>query len=241
MAKPSINPDKIVVLSGAGISAPSGLATFRDSDGLWEKYRVAEVATPEAWRQDPGLVTRFYNERRTQASAAQPNAAHLAIARLQQRFETVVITQNVDDLHERGGSSSVIHLHGELGKARSSIDPDLIYPIGNRAIQMGDLCALGSQLRPDIVWFGEDVRHFEAAKEHILTAGRFLVVGTSLSVFPAAGLVKFARYQAEKILVDLNPARRPSGFRVICGSADEALPAVVNAWLSTPNIPISKE
>jgi NAD-dependent deacetylase len=241
MAKPRINPGKIVILSGAGISAPSGLATFRDSGGLWEKHRVAEVATPEAWQLDPGLVTRFYNERRTQAAAAQPNAAHLAIARLQHRFETVVITQNVDDLHERGGSSTVIHLHGELGKARSSIDPDLIYPIGNSAIQMGDLCALGSQLRPDVVWFGEAVRHFEAAKEHILTAGRFLVVGTSLAVFPAAGLVKFARHQAEKILVDPLPGRRPFGFRVILGSADEALPALVNEWLCKADIPVPME
>lgn len=241
MAKPPINPNKIVVLTGAGISAPSGLATFRDSEGLWEHHRVTDVATPEGWQRDPGLVTRFYNERRTQAAAAQPNAAHLAIAGLEHQFETIVITQNVDDLHERAGSSVIIHLHGELSKARSSIDPDLIYPIGSNPIQIGDLCACGSQLRPDIVWFGEEVRHYELAREHILTAGRFIVVGTSLSVFPAAGLVKFARHHSEKILLDPNPARRPFGFRVIRGSADEALPILTSKWLADFDTAMSKD
>jgi NAD-dependent deacetylase len=231
--KPTINPDKIVILSGAGISAPSGLATFRDADGLWENHRIEEVATPDAWRRNPALVTRFYNERRAKAAAAQPNAAHLAVAELERRFETVVITQNVDDLHERAGSSRVFHLHGELRKVCSSRDRSLSCDIGSRSVEIGDLCELGSQLRPDIVWFGEEVRHYETAKAHIMEAGRFLVVGTSLAVFPAAGLVRFARYKAEKVLIDLNPGKRPFGFRVVRGSADQAVPEIVRQWLAS--------
>ncbi len=181
----------------------------------------------------PALVTRFYNERRGKAAAAQPNAAHLAVAELERRFETVVITQNLDDLHERAGSSRVIHLHGELRKVCSSRDRSLTYDIGGRPVGIGDLCELGSQLRPDIVWFAEEVRHYETAQAHIMEAGRFLVVGTSLSVFPAAGLVRFARYQAEKVLIDPNPGKRPFGFRVLRGSADQAVPEIIRQWLAS--------
>jgi NAD-dependent deacetylase len=152
MAKPEINPRKIVVLSGAGLSAPSGLKTFRDTGGLWQQYRLEEVATPEAWARHPQVVLDFYNERRTKACAASPNAGHQAIAELEEHYEVVVVTQNVDDLHERAGSTRIIHVHGELTKARSTVDDSLIYEIGGKPIRLGDQCALGSQLRPHIVW-----------------------------------------------------------------------------------------
>jgi NAD-dependent deacetylase len=226
-----INPGKVVVLSGAGISAPSGLATFRDKDGIWNRYRIEEVATPEAWSKHPAVVLGFYNERRAQATAALPNDAHRAIVALEAQFEVVVVTQNVDDLHERAGSRRVIHLHGELTKARSTADPSLIYEIGAAPIRVGDLCAKGSQLRPHIVWFGEDVQRFEESADEIRSAGRLLVVGTSLSVFPAAGLLRFARHGTEKILVDLNAENRRDGFSIVRGSAEKVLPVLVENWL----------
>lgn len=197
MKKP-INPAKIVVISGAGISAPSGLGTFRSVDGLWARHRIEDVATPEGWAANPQLVLEFYNERRLAAADALPNAAHIAIASLEKYFEVVVITQNVDDLHERAGSTAVIHLHGEHSKARSSLDENLVYEIGRAKIRIGDLCAHGSQLRPHIVWFGEEVPRYKEARNHVLDAGHVLVVGTSLEVFPAAGLVKYARCHAKK-------------------------------------------
>lgn len=232
MPKPPINPQKIVVLSGAGISAASGLATFRDQSGLWSRYRIEDVATPEAWARQPEVVLEFYNERRAQAVAALPNDAHRAVAALEAKFEVVVITQNVDDLHERAGSRRVIHLHGELTKARSTADAASIREIGGAPIRLGDRCALGGQLRPHIVWFGEEVQHMETAAEEIESAGRVLVVGTSLSVFPAAGLVRHARYGAEKILVDLEAEQRPYGFKVYRGAAEKVLPAMVEKWLN---------
>ena len=231
MPRPPPNPNKIVVLSGAGLSAPSGLATFRDAGGLWQKYKIEDVATPEAWARQPEVVQEFYNLRRAQAAAAQPNDGHRAIAALEQKFEVVVITQNVDDLHERAASSRVVHVHGELTKARSTADPSLVYEIGAAPIRMGDRCARGSQLRPHIVWFGEEVQRFDEAMEHMESAGRVLVVGTSLQVYPAAGLVKHARFAAEKILVDLEAEQTPFGFGVLRGSADKLLPGVVERWL----------
>lgn len=231
MSKPEIDPKKLVVLSGAGISAPSGLATFRDQGGLWDRYRIEDVATPEAWAKNPGLVLEFYNARRAQAAAAQPNDGHRAIAALEARFKVVVITQNVDDLHERAGSSLVIHLHGELTKAHSTVDPSLIYPIAHGAIELGDRCALGGQLRPHIVWFGEPVPHLDIAAKEIETASVVLVVGTSLSVFPAAGLVRSARFHAKKYLIDVDPPSPPFGFSVIRGSAEKALPSLVKRLL----------
>lgn len=179
---------KIVVLSGAGISAESGLATFRDADGLWENYRIEDVATADAWVRNPTLVQEFYNKRRKQALDAQPNAGHKALVALEQKYDVTVITQNVDNLHEKAGSSKVLHLHGELSKMRSSGDPSLIYDIGGDEIQMGDLCPKGFQLRPHIVWFGEEVPMMEVAFEETLEADIFIVVGTSLAVYPAAGL-----------------------------------------------------
>ncbi len=232
MEKPPIDPNKIVVFSGAGISAPSGISTFRGSSGLWRHYRFEEVASPEAWRKHPEVVLDFYNERRALAAAARPNAGHLAIARLEQKFRVVVITQNVDDLHERAGSSQVIHLHGELRKARSTADASFITDIGAAPILPGDTCPGGSQLRPHIVWFGEEIMNHDLARDHILDAGRLLVVGTSLVVYPAAGLLKHARHAAEKIIVDLEISKRLYGFRAVRGSADTALPEIAEAWLS---------
>lgn len=223
---------KIVVLSGAGMSAPSGLATFRDANGLWANHRVEDVATPEAWHRNPQLVLDFYNQRRTQACAAEPNAGHRALAALEQRYEVVIITQNVDNLHERAGSTRVIHLHGELTKARSTADESVVYDIGAKPIRLGDKCARGSQLRPHIVWFGEAVPLIEDAADELRDAAKVLVVGTSLQVYPAAGLVSYAPAEAEKVHADLHTAHCPFGFRAVPGSVEETLPALVREWLA---------
>lgn len=226
-----MNLNKIVVFTGAGISAESGLKTFRDSGGLWEKYRVEDVATPEAFARDPGLVLEFYNQRRSQARNAQPNAAHEAIARLEEKYEVVVVTQNVDDLHERAGSTNVLHLHGLLTEARSTADPSLIYERGLADLNLGDLCEKGSQLRPNIVWFGEMVINMEPAAREFVDAGRVLVVGTSLNVYPAAGLVNYAPEEAEKILVTLDVDHPPADFDWRRGKAASEVPLIVENWL----------
>ena len=179
---------KLVVLTGAGISAESGLKTFRDSDGLWEGYNVEDVATPEAWRKNPALVLDFYNYRRKNVADASPNKAHIILAELEQYFEVHIITQNIDDLHERGGSTRVLHLHGEIFKMRSSGNEHQVYPIGGD-ISMGDTGDDGQQLRPAIVWFGEAVPLIEDAAVITSQADLFAVVGTSLVVYPAAGLI----------------------------------------------------
>lgn len=170
------------------MSAESGLSTFRDNGGLWEKYSVYDVATPEAFERDPELVLRFYNERRRQLEHAQPNRGHQLLAELEERYRVTVITQNVDDLHERGGSSRVIHLHGELTKARSSLDRNLVYDIGYQDISPGDTCDRGTQLRPHVVWFGEEVPMLDVAADVVRTADHLLIIGTSLQVYPAASL-----------------------------------------------------
>lgn len=194
---------KLVVLSGAGISQESGIKTFRDGNGLWENHDIMEVASPEGWRKNRALVQGFYNQRRKQAQECHPNEAHKILARLEEHLEVIIITQNVDDLHERAGSSQVIHLHGELSKAQSSINSDLIYPIEGWEITEGQLCEEGSQLRPHIVWFGEPVVKMEEAIQFAEIADYFLVVGTSLQVYPAAGLLNFVPAEAKKFLVDL--------------------------------------
>lgn len=193
---------KLVVLSGAGISAESGLATFRDSGGLWEGYKVEDVATPEAWRMNPALVLEFYNQRRQNALSAKPNRGHKIPAELEQQFEVTIVTQNVDNLHERAGSTHVIHLHGSLFESRSTRNPALVYPITGSELNMGDFCELGSQLRPNIVWFGEAVPLMERAAELAREAEIFLVVGTSLVVYPAAGLIDYVRDAVPKFVVD---------------------------------------
>ncbi len=201
---------KIVVLSGAGISAESGLKTFRDSDGLWEGYDVMEVATPEGWAKNSSLVLDFYNMRRKAALEAQPNEAHYALAQLEEKYEVHIITQNVDNLHERAGSSSVLHLHGELFKARSTADPSLIYDLKDRMLNPGDCCSKGSQLRPHIVWFGEPVPMMDAAIAITEQADLFMVTGTSLQVYPAAGLVNYVPKAAPVYVIDPNLPSLPS-------------------------------
>ena len=181
----------LVVFTGAGMSAESGLKTFRDSDGLWENYAVEDVATPEAWQKNPALVLKFYNDRRKQVKQAKPNDAHLALKDLEKKFRMSIITQNIDNLHERAGSSFVLHLHGEIMKARGTIT-DKTYDI-KTDIQLGDKCEENSQLRPDIVWFGEAVPKFTEAQKIVSQADILLIIGTSLSVYPAAYLVQEVR------------------------------------------------
>lgn len=222
---------KIAVFTGAGISAESGLDTFRDNGGLWAQYAVAQVCTPGGWREDPETVLQFYNERRREVLAAEPNAAHLAIARLQTRYEVSVITQNIDDLHERAGSQQVIHLHGEIQKARSTADAQDVLDLNGRDIQLGDVCALGAQLRPHVVWFGESVLNYESARQCLREAGRVLAVGSSLSVYPAASLLKKARFHAQKYLIAFELEMRPFGYRWIRAKATQAVPHLVDQWL----------
>ena len=192
---------KLAVLTGAGISAESGLKTFRDSDGLWEGYDLEEVATPMAWRKNPELVLNFYNERRRNVLAAEPNEAHFALARLENHFDITIITQNIDDLHERAGSSNILHLHGEILKMRSEKDESLIYEI-RKDIQIGDLADDGAQLRPHIVWFHEPVPMIERAALIAQEADLFVVVGTSLVVYPAAGLLHYVGNEVPKYIID---------------------------------------
>lgn len=196
------NMQKLVVLTGAGISAESGLKTFRDSNGLWEGHDVMEVASPEGWYANPTLVLHFYNERRKQALSAQPNKAHLALADLEQEFDVTIITQNVDHLHEDAGSSHVIHLHGKLFESRSTADENLVYKMDGWELNIGDLCEKGSQLRPNIVWFGEAVPMMEEAIHFAQQADIFLVVGTSLQVYPAAGLVQYTPHNCPVYIID---------------------------------------
>ena len=195
---------KLVVLSGAGMSQESGLKTFRDMGGLWEKYDVTEVASPEAWGRNPELVLQFYNERRKLLWEAFPNAGHKGLAELEEWFDVQIITQNVDDLHEQAGSKRVLHLHGELRKARSTADPALIYTLDHWEIKMGDTCEKGSQLRPHIVWFGEPVPAIEEAATLVSQADIFVIVGTSLAVYPAAGLVSFTKPGIPLFVIDPN-------------------------------------
>ncbi|WP_339876749.1 NAD-dependent deacylase [uncultured Algoriphagus sp.] len=192
----------LVVLSGAGISAESGIKTFRDSGGLWEGHDVMEVASPEGWRRNRQLVQNFYNLRRKQLLECEPNQAHLILAKLEKDFKVSIITQNVDDLHERAGSTTVVHLHGELKKAESTLDSSLVYDLDHWEIKEGDKCEKGSQLRPYIVWFGEQVPKMEEAIEIATSADIFVVIGTSLQVYPAAGLVNYVPDASEIYLID---------------------------------------
>jgi NAD-dependent deacetylase len=215
---------KIIALTGAGISAPSGLSTFRDEGGLWAKYRIEDVATPEAWQRNPGLVLEFYNARRAQLADVRPNAAHETIAAWEREHEVVVITQNVDDLHERAGSSHIIHLHGELSKARSTVDPTHVIDIGHAPIALGDTCPAGGQLRPHIVWFGEAVDMIPVAAETMADADLVVVVGTSLQVYPAAGLIEYAPGEARRYLVDTTADHLPPGYEAVTASAEAGVP-----------------
>lgn len=195
---------KIVVLSGAGVSAESGIKTFRDSGGLWEGHDVMDVASPEGWERDRKLVLNFYNERRKDVLNAEPNEGHKIIALLESHYQVTVITQNVDNLHEKAGSTNVIHLHGELFKSRSTVDPSLIYSIEGWELNLGDKCEKGSQLRPHIVWFGEMVPMMDVAIEETLLADYFIVIGTSMQVYPAAGLIQYVKESIPKFIIDPN-------------------------------------
>jgi NAD-dependent deacetylase len=192
----------IVVLTGAGISAESGLKTFRDSDGLWEGYNIEDVATPQAWEWNPELVQDFYNQRRKTVLEAEPNAAHYALARLEEKYNVTIVTQNIDDLHERAGSTNVVHLHGVITRSQSSIDPQLTYPIEGWEIKMNEVCELGSPLRPHVVWFGEDVPMIETAVRLCTAAHIFILIGTSLAVYPAAGLIDYIPAHVSKYIID---------------------------------------
>jgi NAD-dependent deacetylase len=193
---------KLVVLSGAGISAESGIPTFRDSNGLWEGYDVMQVATPEGWNANPSLVLDFYNQRRKRALEVKPNRGHEILAELEKHFDVTIITQNVDNLHERAGSTRVIHLHGSLFESRSTADETLVYPISGWELKVGDCCEKGSQLRPNIVWFGEMVPMMEVAATYAAQADIFIVVGTSMVVYPAAGLIHNVPFDTIKYIVD---------------------------------------
>ncbi len=192
---------KLVVLTGAGISAESGLKTFRDSDGLWEGYNIEDVATPRAWKKDPKLVLEFYNQRRKNVQQAEPNEAHYGLAELEKYFDVHIITQNIDDLHERAGSKNILHLHGEIFKMRSEKNEELIYEI-HQDISMGDKATDGAQLRPHIVWFEEPVPMIEKALPIVESAEIFIIIGTSLAVYPAAGLINYANNKIPKFLID---------------------------------------
>jgi len=222
----------LVVLSGAGISAESGIQTFRASDGLWADYPIEEVATPEGWARDPERVLRFYDARRDQIRAARPNAAHRALANLEARgFEVSVITQNIDDFHERAGSRRVLHLHGEIMVSRSSVDARMRYPLGKRNIVIGDVCDQGSQLRPDVVWFGEEVPAFAEACDIVARADLLLVVGTSLAVMPAASLIDELPLAAACMLVDPDESLAvPPGVARLALPAGQGVPALTRQW-----------
>lgn len=217
---------KIVVLSGAGISAESGIKTFRDAGGLWEKHPIDDVATPNGFRRNPALVLDFYNQRRKQLINCQPNFAHIALAKLETRFDVQIITQNVDNLHERAGSNSILHLHGELMKVRSTGDGSEIFDVdpNNPEIHLNDNCPKGFQLRPHIVWFGEEVPTIEQAQEIVKQAEIFIIIGTSLQVYPAAGLVNYVKPNVPIYLIDPQKiSNMPENITVIQKGASEGM------------------
>ena len=223
---------KCVVLTGAGISAESGLQTFRDSGGLWEGYRVEDVCTPEAFARSPQTVIDFYNARRRAAAAAEPNAAHFALADLERAYDVQIITQNVDDLHERAGSGKVLHLHGELNKLRSTVDENEILPWqGDQTL--ADRDSRGYPLRPHIVWFGEAVPLIEEAVRLVEAADTVIVVGTSLKVYPAASLLHYARFGVPVYLIDPKPNADVSGVEILAQTAVRGVPALVAELLRT--------
>ncbi|MCM1030475.1 MAG: NAD-dependent deacylase [Oscillibacter sp.] len=216
---------KLVVLTGAGMSAESGIKTFRDSDGLWENYRIEDVCTPEALERNPELVNHFYNERRKQLYEARPNAGHTGLAELEPYFDVQIITQNVDDLHERAGSKHVLHLHGELKKVRSSTNPSAIYDLDGWELKPGTRCEDGSLLRPHIVFFGEAVPNIEPATELVRQADIFVIIGTSLAVYPAAGLLGYAPAGIPVFVIDphIPTEARRHGFHLIEKGASEGV------------------
>lgn len=225
-----------MIFTGAGISAESGLRTFRDSDGLWEGHRVEDVATPEAWRRDRKLVQAFYNERRRSVLDAAPNSAHLALVELEKHYDTWIITQNIDDLHERAGSTRVLHLHGEIRKAQSSLDPALVYDIDGWELREGETCERGSQLRPHVVWFGEAVPMIGPAIALSERAAHFVVIGSSLQVYPAASLLEYVSADVPITLIDPKADSIPCSRRVrrIARKATAGVPEFVAELCGNP-------
>lgn len=221
----------VIVLTGAGISAESGISTFRDAGGLWEGYDWREVASPEGWRKDPELVLRFYNERRKLLHSVVPNEGHKALVELEKYFNVSIITQNIDDLHERAGSSNIIHLHGELKKMRSTYNPALVYGIEGD-IKIGDKCEKGAQLRPHIVWFGEAVPMMDVACKLMKEADYVLIVGTSMQVYPAASLIDFAPFQTPCWYIDKSPAKVPYYINIVAEPATTGIPKVVEILIN---------
>ena len=224
---------KLVIFSGAGISAESGIKTFRGNDGLWENHHIEDVATPEAFQRDPALVLSFYNKRRAQVLHSEPNKAHIAIANAENFFEVNIITQNIDDLHERAGSTKVFHLHGEIRKARSVNDENMLYNIQGAELNLGDVNHHGEQLRPHVVWFGEPVPMIDYVLPIIQQADILVVVGTSLNVYPAAGLIDFAPVHAKKYLVDPQYSGFQRGtYQIIKKSASIGIPRLLHILMS---------
>lgn len=229
----------IVILTGAGISAESGIKTFRGADGLWENHKVTDVATPEAWQRDPELVLKFYNQRRKQIRKVLPNRAHLALVDLEKYFKVNIITQNIDDLHERAGSRQVMHLHGEINQSRSSIDENLVYEIVDVDMKMGELCELKSQLRPNIVWFGEAVPMIEYAIPLMQKADIVIVIGTSLQVYPAAGLLDFSRSRTKIFNIDPNCViDEEENLTIIKQKAGTAVPQLIKELIQLKINPV---
>ncbi|UKN00885.1 NAD-dependent deacylase [Paracrocinitomix mangrovi] len=224
---------KLVVLSGAGISAESGLGTFRDKGGLWDQYDINEVATPEAWEKNPELVLDFYNKRRELCIQAQPNQAHFALAELENHFDVHIVTQNIDDLHERAGSTNILHLHGEILKAQCSINPNDVRVLQNPIIKIGDLSNSGHQLRPHVVWFGESVPKMFEAEDIVRDADIFVVVGTSLNVYPAANLLYACKKNCQKFIVDINELTNVkfNNVKLFKGPASTKIPELVDHLL----------
>ncbi len=225
---------KIVVLTGAGISAESGVSTFRDSNGLWQNHRIEEVASPIAWENNRELVLEFYNKRRKQLFEVEPNEGHIWLVKLEEKYDVQIITQNVDDLHERAGSSNVLHLHGELKKVRSTQDPELIYTLDHWELKNGDKCELGSQLRPHIVWFGESVPMIEKAMSIVSNADILIVIGTSMVVYPAASLINFVVDEVPKYYIDPNAfqVQGISNLNIITENAGVGVPKLVKQLLN---------
>jgi NAD-dependent deacetylase len=226
---------KLVVLTGAGISAESGISTFRDTGGLWEKYKIDDVATPDAWRKNPKLVLDFYNQRREQLFRVKPNAGHFALANLEKEFDVRIITQNVDDLHERAGSTNILHLHGELMKTRSTGPSEEVFELtaDNYTTKYGDKCPKGYQLRPHIVWFGESVPKIESAIKITKQADTFLIIGTSLNVYPAASLINYVKPDTKIYLIDPNEIQNlPINVTVIQKGASEGMEIVCKSYLN---------
>ena len=219
----------IVVLTGAGISAESGLGTFRDSEGLWEKYKIDDVATEKAFLKNPALVLEFYNIRRKQLLNSFPNDAHFALNKLKEKYNLSILTQNIDDLHERSGNTDIIHLHGKLRESRSIID-NKIYSIKGSELNIGDYCEQGGQLRPNVVWFGEAVPNMDLAIDKVIQASIFIIIGTSLNVFPAASLIDYATKAKRIIIIDPNSSNY-NGIEIINEKATKAVPQLVNELL----------